>query len=280
MKALWAILLTIGFLSGLLSPAGIWAREFKDVLSTPHNLASKGKGTSVNDACLNCHIEPAYGTPKDKDKDKQDKKDAETAEASPPDETAKPGTDKPAISSAVKPLWDLKNPTEVFTISQGSPSEEEAAPSEKKALPGRPTGCLECHDGTVGKDLKGFDEGEGGFQGGALHGGNRSPNHPVDVLYPRRPSGEFVGDQNNPNMRRYWSIPDRAEDGMVLPTGPVSDNLGLRDIDPNDPKQAAQLVHTFSGLIRCETCHDPHNNEVRPFLRATHKTLCLICHQR
>jgi predicted CXXCH cytochrome family protein len=90
----------------------------------------------------------------------------------------------------------------------------------------------------------------------------------------------MTGDRADPKLKRYWSIPDRDENGLILPTGPVSANLGLQNIDANDPDQTAGLVRTFSGVMRCESCHNPHDNNIQPYLRVPNKTLCLSCHER
>jgi predicted CXXCH cytochrome family protein len=40
------------------------------------------------------------------------------------------------------------------------------------------------------------------------------------------------------------------------------------------------LPHLGAGRMDCVTCHDPHDNSHRPFLRADLKSLCLSCHSR
>jgi predicted CXXCH cytochrome family protein len=145
--------------------------------------------------------------------------------------------------------------------------------------------CLTCHDGALGANIhqlgfsgSGPTDNPGALQ--ALQTGLRTTDHPDSILYPRQPNGTSSPDRVDPKLNRYWSIPDRDENKFTMPTGPRSASLNLQSVDPGNPASASTLVRTFRGVIHCDSCHNPHNNEIRPFLRVPHKTLCLVCHDR
>lgn len=243
MKALRAIVL----ITGLFQAESLSAGGFDQVMAGPHNLAASGPGTVREDVCLVCHMERIEEKPSNA-----------------------PPLQQPHA------LWDTGNDVQNFMPSAQTSLIQGAASYNQ-----RHAACTDCHDGILGKDFQGFaGGGPASMAMTTAHSVNRSSNHPTNILYPRQPDGRAIGERPDPKLKRYWSIPDRNENGLVLPTGPVSTRLGLKDIDPNDPNQAAGLVHTVSGFIKCETCHDPHNNDTRPFLRVPHKTLCLVCHDR
>lgn len=250
MKAFRSAILIVVFLWGAMA----WAQGFDEVLPTQHNLSPNGPRASVRDVCLVCHVEPVTG------------QSAPSA----------------GLESAAMPLWDPRNPIVAFP-----PLPQVQPPSGKGGPDDRPFGpsfhCLACHDGVLGNDVhqpglpNGSDLGKESVLNQDI---TRSSNHPDSIRYPRKPSGEFLTRLANPNLKRYWSIPDRDENGVVIPTGPQSVNLGLQNIDHEDPLQAAGLVRTYLGVMHCDTCHNPHINQDRPFLRVPPKKLCLVCHQR
>jgi len=190
----------------------------------------------------------------------------------------------PDLIQQATPLWDPRSTTQLFL-----PLPRVLPPFGKGGPDHRPFGpsfnCLACHDGALGNDVHqlGFASGRGEARSQEMisaREGPRSPDHPDSILYPRKPTGELIGHRADPNLLRYWSIPDRDEGGMTIPTGPKSTNLGLQDIDASDPAQTTGLVRTFLGVIHCDTCHNPHLDQNRPFLRLPTQNLCLSCHQR
>lgn len=279
LKALGAMLL----ITGLLWPRVVWAQGFDDVLVTKHNLFPGGPDALIHDVCLICHVE-------------------QFADTSPQVAEALPMVFKAELLNfeggtlAVKPVtlsepeqirmpqWDPQNTPQAFLslpvvpppFGRGDPDHRPFGPSFH---------CLTCHDGVLGNDVHqlGFVGGRGEARSGemtAAQEGVRSPDHPDSILYPRKPTGELLGHRTDPKLGRYWSIPDRDENGMIIPTGPRSANLGLQDIDPSDPAQTTGLIRTFLGVIHCDTCHNPHLDQNRPFLRLPAQNLCLVCHQR
>jgi len=133
----------------------------------------------------------------------------------------------------------------------------------------QPTGnslrCLSCHDGTIGLDVivdlpRGFagptwgvaiDECEGCHSGGNPDGGidwegvffdtDLRDTHPISITY------------------------DPALDNSFRSVAEV---------------EAAGLK-LFDGKVQCMTCHEPHSQQFRPFLRVIQSggSLCLSCHQ-
>jgi predicted CXXCH cytochrome family protein len=222
------------------------AQGFDQVLASKHNLLPAEAASPIDTVCGICHIE--------------------------------------GKETEVVPAWDRENTTRVFPNQHFTKPPLGGATPEDKPF-GPSFDCLTCHDGVLGSNVHqlGFSgSGPTGKPGAveALQTGLRTPDHPDSISYPRQPDGRLSGDRVDPKLTRYWSIPDRDENGILLPTGPRSAALDLQNIDPNDPAAASALVRTFMGVIHCDTCHNPHNNEIRPFLRVPHKTLCLVCHDR
>lgn len=256
MKWVWAFILALV----TLYPKGIWAQGFDEVLVSKHNLFPGGPKAVIRDVCLICHVE-------------QFEEPLTVKRVASPD-----------LEQIRMPRWDPQNTPKDFLPLPGVPP-----PSGRGGPDPRPFGpsfrCLSCHDGVLGNDVHplGFSSGRGEARSQEMisaREGTRSPDHPDSILYPRKPSGEFLGHRADPNLLRYWSIPDRDESGMIIPTGPRSMNLGLQDINPTDSTQTAGLVRTFLGVIHCDTCHNPHLDRSRPFLRLPAQNLCLVCHQR
>jgi predicted CXXCH cytochrome family protein len=242
------ILRTMVLIAGLLWVGDVWAQVFEKVMTGPHNLTVAGPDAKREDVCIVCHIEGHEGEP--------------------------PKSEAPGMPRA-HTAWDSGNDLEFFLTARTPQVIEEGLAERRHA------GCLDCHDGVIGRDLLDFYvNGTPHPELSTAHTGNRTSNHPSGILYPRRPDGRMTGDRADPKLKRYWSIPDRDENGLILPTGPVSANLGLQNIDANDPDQTAGLVRTFSGVMKCESCHNPHDNNIQPYLRVPNKTLCLSCHER
>ena len=272
-----AIVLVISILSG----GFVWAQGFDDVLLTPHNLFPGGADSLVRDVCIVCHVEPIAGV------------SPRIAEALPmgipiegyvqPEASPMSGSVPLAQYEPVAiPLWNTQSTAMTFlplpelpsAISKHDPAHRPYGPSFD---------CLACHDGVLGSDihlppfLVGNDEEELIEETAELNGAG---NHPFSIRYPRAPSGEYISRETTVNLKRYWSIPNRDDDGVEIPEGPRSDYLGLSAIDVADPLQAAGLVRTFRGIMHCGSCHDPHIDLNQPFLRVSSKDLCFVCHQR
>ena len=141
-------------------------------------------------------------------------------------------------------------------------------------FPDTSTACMECHDGVLAKAVH-----TQGLPVTTERGGSRMRNHPQGIAYPRDTKGDFVVPTPLPQNRQFWSIPDlNAENGLTLPSGPTSTYQSIPA--DSDASVTANLVRTRNGEIHCESCHNPHSDKVRPFLRAMPPTLCLVCHDK
>lgn len=178
-----------------------------------------------------------------------------------PDISADTTTLDTTLSAMNQPLWDdTQSDTNSFSIE---------APLEEF---GTSLNCLSCHEditGTHSSEEEGSASSTSGY------------SHPIGIHYPRLPNGTLITSSLLKKYERYWSVPDKTTDGMILPSGPTSDYLQIPpDADPNDPLVVTRLVRTTYGKVECDSCHDPHTNLFPPFLRANPKKLCLVCHNR
>lgn len=156
-------------------------------------------------------------------------------------------------------LWNRRTPTGPYEMYDGGTN---------MILDPQPSGnslrCLSCHDGTIGLDVVAntpatfsgptwgvtIDDCEGCHSGGNPDGGvdwegvwfdtDLRRQHPVSIIY---------DPTLDPGFR---SVAEVESAGLPL----------------------------FDGRVQCMTCHDPHTQEFRPFLRisAAGRALCLACH--
>lgn len=239
------ILIPVMVFFGLFFPvAGVMA--FEEVAGSRHDFFGRGMSGSDLSTCDACHLEP--GGP------------------------------------ASTPLWDPSKKGGQFPVDYPPTSRQREKPSLETKPIGPSFKCLSCHDGVLGNEVHrggAFISGRKGSNGAeASEKAVRSPDHPDSVVYPRSSAGRLVSQSNEPKLKNYWSVPDKRGDSVVIPTGPTSAALGLQSISPDDIVGSSRLVRTYEGMIHCDSCHNPHNNENRPFLRLPHKTLCLACHDR
>jgi predicted CXXCH cytochrome family protein len=151
----------------------------------------------------------------------------------------------------------------------------------------QPTGssldCLACHDGALGEDVHGINVSDPDYSRVGVPtrpGYEDRVDHPISTPYPRHPDGVFVPRDPTPTYSRYWSIPDKNGKAITLPTGPTSPYFSLPEGPGPTNGYSVTLVRTTQGKVQCDSCHTPHNPQVRPFLRTSPQSLCLICHDR
>lgn len=136
--------------------------------------------------------------------------------------------------------------------------------------------CLECHDGVLATAVH---DHEGPVA--PERGGTRHPDHPIRVLYPRDPGGNFLVPTPIPQNRQYWSVPDIRAGKLTVPTGPVSTYQPMTRMNGSDTAAMTfGLVRVRDGKVHCESCHNPHSNQFPPFLRQAPPGLCLVCHDK
>lgn len=255
------------FLTLFAGLATLDASPLDEVVRSRHNLALPSLPASTS--CTICHIEPLPGAATD----------SKAAPAGP--ESAPPPPKKPS-----PPLWsNREEPTYRLT----------AALSAKSHPYNQPTGssltCLACHDGALAKDMHGINvdtarlgaeantSWEGGFSSREAPPLSRV-DHPISIPYPRKPNGMYVPQNPSVTYARYWTIPDLRPEGYVLPEAGTSSYFDLPQEKVSSPEILSTLVRTTSGRVECDSCHNPHSEKIRPFLRVPSASLCLVCHDR
>jgi predicted CXXCH cytochrome family protein len=249
------------------------ASPLEELAQSRHNLLVPS--LSPSNSCTVCHTDavPWQAT---------DKKE--------PEASAAPETDAAKIPSPKRetapPLW----------VSKGAkPYNITANLSHEKQPYNHPTGssftCLACHDGALGKDMHGINVdqprlgAEANVPWNGTVGQRGAPplsrvDHPISIPYPRKPNGRFVPESPTVTLSRYWTLPDQHADGLTLPTAGTSSYLDLPTENVSSPEVLSGLVRTTSGMVQCDSCHNPHSEKIRPFLRVPSATLCLVCHDR
>lgn len=134
----------------------------------------------------------------------------------------------------------------------------------------QPTGtsrlCLSCHDGTIALDDV--------INQPLTHTGPNAPGETIkrcatDCHKGGDPSGGF-------NWEKVWFELDFSKQHPISITyDPVRD-AGFR---PAAAVEAAGLK-LEDGKVQCNSCHDPHTQQNRKFLRVPNSagSLCLVCH--
>jgi predicted CXXCH cytochrome family protein len=267
----------IFFLMGFVLTVSIPAHSssLDEVIQSRHNLLVPSLSTSSS--CTVCHTDaiPWQSATQKKEPANAAAPEGETKVVTPPVQP------KPA-----PPLWGSK---------EAKPYNISATLSQGVQPYNHPTGssltCLACHDGALGKDMHGINVdqprlgAEANVPWNGTAGQRGAPplsrvDHPISVLYPRKPNGHFVPLNPSVTFSRYWALPDRHPGGLTLPTAGTSSYLDLPEGKASSPETLSNLVRTTSGMVQCDSCHNPHSEKIRPFLRVPSATLCLVCHDR
>ncbi len=162
-----------------------------------------------------------------------------------------------------RPLWNRPNPRGSYRMFDPNDLDmlADAQPT------GNSVSCLSCHDGTVGLDeilnppnsysgpspaATPIEECDGCHSGGNPKGGldfegvwfkpeDMRKQHPISILY---------DPGRDPNFNSAAEI------------------------------QAAGLK-LYDGKVQCMTCHEPHSQRFRPFLRIPNsgQSFCMVCHR-
>jgi predicted CXXCH cytochrome family protein len=265
MKRLGVILALLP-LTLLAGPTTLDASPLDEVIRSRHNLALPSLPPSTS--CTICHIDSIPGA-------------AAAPQAVAPEAEAIP----PPHQAPTPPLWS----------NTGGSYRLTATLSAKRHPYNQPTGssltCLACHDGALAKDMHGVNvrdarigaeanvSWEGGFSQREAPPLSRV-DHPISIPYPRKPNGMFVPENPSVTYARYWTIPDLRPEGYVLPEEGTSSYLDLPQEKVSSPEILSNLVRTTSGRVECDSCHNPHSEKIRPFLRVPSASLCLVCHDR
>ncbi len=245
----------------------IEASPLEAVNQTRHNLIAAPMAEGTN-SCTICHTDGLPGQTHVDDQSEAPKEKAVKVVQPPP-------------------LWDKSHSETTYTTQQTLPLKEHPY--------NHPTGpslvCLSCHDGALGTDMHGINVDNPRIGATAnvpfngMSGVRGAPplsrvDHPISIRYPRRPDGRFTPLNPTVTRSRYWALPDQQANGLVLPTSNTSSYLDLPQENLSSVDHLSTLVRTTGGMLECDSCHNPHNESVRPFLRAPAATLCLVCHDR
>lgn len=243
---------------------GLFASPLEEVFQTGHNLIAPS--AKDGNSCTVCHTDDIPWQTNNKDV-----------------------PEKKAVKVVMPPpLWDQgRSAISPYRTIQSLPRDEHPY--------NHPTGtsmvCLSCHDGALGTDMHGVNVGDPRVGAAAdlpfdgMSGKRGAPalsrvDHPISIPYPRKPNGKFKPLNPTVTQFRYWALPDRQADGLVLPTSGTSEYLDLPAGAVSSSEHLSSLVRTTDGMLECDSCHNPHSESVRPFLRVPSATLCLVCHDR
>jgi predicted CXXCH cytochrome family protein len=240
------------------------APPFDEVARTSHNLLAAREKMELSDVCLSCHTdgqllrEDNAGFP---DSAQGMKSELKVIGGS-------------MVQNVSGPLWSPDTERRSFSLVSSVWSLKDTL--DRKPF-GSSSACLGCHDGALAEDVHGEKKGLKVTDNLS----ERPVDHPTSIPYPRRYDGLFVIDQPTPTSLRYWSIADRTQQGVSMPSGPVSTYFRPpAGLDPKDPLVGASVVRTSYGMIHCDSCHNPHVNQHPPFLRTPPEDLCFVCHDR
>ena len=162
-----------------------------------------------------------------------------------------------------RPLWNRPNPRGSYRMFD---------PGDLDMLAdAQPTGnslsCLSCHDGTVGVDEI--------LNAPNSHTGAGPAGTPIDECEGCHSGGNPDGGLD---FEGVWIKPDDLRDQH-----PISILY-----DPSrDPgfNSAAEIqaagFKLYEGKVQCMTCHEPHSQRNRPFLRVPNngQSFCMVCHR-
>jgi predicted CXXCH cytochrome family protein len=169
------------------------------------------------------------------------------------------------------PLWNREYPVSTFT-----PYKSPTLDSSVRQPSGLSLACLSCHDGTLAVDRV-VKRPEGAAERAHLHLKMRANQ---DM--------QSCGECHRGGSAKFTELHDIgiAAFGQDLSDDhPVSIDYPQERQDPQFHTQPvkgrfANGVRLFDGRVECASCHDVHDPDHKPFLRASVEgsQLCLTCH--
>jgi predicted CXXCH cytochrome family protein len=283
-------------------PPAQTSNPFNDVKQTVHNIMPPSGVYTIKEICVACHVDGNIHIP--------------GVPLSPEEEAL------PVFSAEreQRPLWNQDTTVKNYALPQNWPLPR---PMSTDRPFGTSADCLGCHDGAFAEDVHRGGEryDQGGIKaiddfferlntvmGGHSDGKSEIPDHPISIIYPRKPDGVLMLKDSTSSQRRYFSIPDLQDNELVLPTGPTSkfyaqtpgnvqapgeqnsENgifagrpapvLSAVVATPAEGPEQFRLIHTTFGVIHCDSCHNAHSELHHGFLRDKSPQLCLLCHDR
>lgn len=183
------------------------------------------------------------------------------------------------------PLWNRKITNLDAFIPYSSPSMTQTCPSTPSGIS---LACLSCHDGTQADAAPGGANpganGQSAVVGQPIYDQHNVLNNPKSGGTPGGPacSGACHTGTYNGIYSQALSVmagPDLRNDHPIsMPYPTANTNF----FTPPDAVKGWGDVKLFNGKVECPTCHNPHDPDFVPFLRASNdgSALCLRCHNK
>jgi predicted CXXCH cytochrome family protein len=169
----------------------------------------------------------------------------------------------PHGGSRIAPLFNHPRPTPVYEMYPEGKMLRDPSPNDVSRA------CLSCHDGTIRLD--------GIVNPPNTHaGGMGTPEGTMDRCENCHSGGSPKG---GIDWEGVWIRPSELD--KMHPISVLYDDTR----DPANFKPAAEVqaagLKLPNGRVECVSCHEPHTNQYRPFLRISNSgnTLCLSCHK-
>ncbi len=162
-----------------------------------------------------------------------------------------------------RPLWNRPIPRGPYRMFDTDDLDMIADPQPT----GNSLSCLSCHDGTIGVDEI--------LNTPNTYTGRGPSGTPIDECEGCHSGGNPKGGLD---FEGVWFRPDDLRD-----THPISVLY-----DPGRDagfRTAAEIeaagMKLYDGKVQCMTCHEPHSQRFRPFLRVSNagNSFCLVCHR-
>jgi predicted CXXCH cytochrome family protein len=166
------------------------------------------------------------------------------------------------VGAPQAPLFNRSRPNAAYRMPEFSAMRmlQDAAPSERSRR------CLSCHDGTIGLDAV--------TNLPNSYAGPAPANHMIDECEDCHSGGNPAGGLN---WEGVWLRPDmRNQHPFSVLYDP---NQRPGEFRPGIGNTVGGLP-LFDGKVECATCHEPHSEQFRFFLRSSNVggALCLACH--
>ena len=181
-----------------------------------------------------------------------------------------------AADPTIAPLWNrsIQN-LSAFTVYGSSTMDTTPSnPPSNISL-----ACLSCHDLVQSQALP----------QGAAYDSHRLLNFPGSGgLNSRGPTGYsgtcikcHTGSHGSYMPAIYQTGPNLTNDHPISMPYPTAVQDAAFNSPPDDQKGWSD-VRLYRGKVECTSCHNPHNNDITPFLRKanTNSALCFTCHDK
>lgn len=166
------------------------------------------------------------------------------------------------LASPRAPLFNRLRPNAAYRMPENSATRmlQDPSPAERSRL------CLSCHDGSLGLDAV--------TNRPNTYTGLPPANHHIDECEDCHKGGDPAG---GIDWEGVWIQPDmRKQHPFSVLYDPSLRPGAFRPAIGND----VGGLPLFSGKVECATCHEPHSEQNRYFLRRSNvgNSLCLVCH--